>query len=242
MALARGLAPASSFERPARATAWTQAERRETYTVGLYVYRLSDNREEVAMPNMDPHAALESLPDTFRYSQAHPLLNDRQMRSLLADNAIERLARGLYRKTDADGDEDLAAIAAKSPRATLCLRTALARHDLLDDIPFSFDIALPRNTWPPATPTPVTWHYFDPRTFELGRDLLRLGEHASIGLYSPTRCIIDAYRIPAEGPELGNEVLRRWLRAGGQPSTLLTMAKSFPRTLPAIRNALTILL
>lgn len=193
------------------------------------------------MPRLDAHAALASLPDTFRHAQARDLINDRQLRALLAEGVIERLARGLYRKTDAGGDGELAAIAAKSPLATLCLRTALARHDLLDDIPFSFDIALPRNTWPPATPAPVTWHQFDTRTFEIGRELLQLDDHSTIGLYSPTRCIIDAYRIPAEGPELGNEVLRRWLRAGGQPSTLLTMAKSFPRTLSAIRSTLNIL-
>lgn len=188
--------------------------------------------------------ALDALPNTFRYSQARPLLNDRRLRDLQAAGLIERTSRGTYRKVDAeDGDMDLEEIAAKAPRATLCLRSALARHDLIDDIPTTYDIALPRRTWPPATRAPVTWHQFDSRTFDLGRTMLPLGSQSEIGLYDPERCILDAYRLRhLEGPELANEALRRWLRRGGQPSTLLTTGKAFPRALPALRNALEVLL
>lgn len=188
--------------------------------------------------------ALDALPNTFRYSQARHLLNDRRLRDLQAAGLIERTSRGTYRKSDAeDGDMDLEEIAAKAPRATLCLRSALARHDLIDDIPTTYDIALPRRTWPPTTRAPVTWHQFDPRTFDLGRTTLPLGSQSDIGLYDPERCILDAYRLRhLEGPELANEALRRWLRRGGQPSTLLTMGKDFPRALPALRNALEVLL
>jgi hypothetical protein len=38
------------------------------------------------------------------------------------------------------------------------------------------------------------------------------------------------------------EALKRWLRGGGQPSALLMMARSFPRTSTRIRETLEILL
>ncbi len=198
------------------------------------------------MPMIDQQSqhGLASLPTTFRYSQARHVMNERRLRDLVAAGLIERIGRGTYRKAGAEaGDLDLEEIAVKAPRATVCLRTALARHDLIDDIPSAYDIALPRGAWPPSVRAPVTWHQFDPRTFDLGRTSLPLSTDTAIGLYSAERCILDAYRTRhLEGPELGNEALRRWLRRGGQPSTLLTMGKAFPRALPALRNALEILL
>lgn len=114
--------------------------------------------------------ALRRLPTTLRYSEARSLINERRFRDLLAQRLIVRLNRGLYRKADAAGDEELIEIAAQRPRATLCLRTALARHDLIDDIPAELDIALPRGTRAADTTAPVAWHQFDPETFDIGRD------------------------------------------------------------------------
>lgn len=194
--------------------------------------------------NEQSRRALGALPNTFRYSQARQVLNDRRFRELQAAGLIERVSRGAYRKTDAEGgDVDLEEIAAKAARATLCLRSALTRHGLIDDIPVTYDIAVPRRTWPPATRAPVTWHQFDPATFDVGRTTVPLGTRADIGIYNPERCILDAYRMRhLEGAELANEALRRWLRRGGQPSTLLVMGKAFPRALPALRQALEVLL
>ena len=98
--------------------------------------------------------ALGRLPDTFRYSQARGVMNERRLRDLVGHHLIIRLNRGLYRKAGAAGDEDLIEIAARRPRATLCLRTALARHDLIDHIPAEHDIAFrvdpARGLWGPA--------------------------------------------------------------------------------------------
>lgn len=187
--------------------------------------------------------ALASLPNTFTYSEARATLNERRLRDLIANGQIVRLHRGLYRKADASGHDDLIEIAARRSAATLCLRSALARHDLIDDIPAEIDIALPRGTKPTVTGAPTAWHYFSPDTFEIGRDLLQLDPDTAIGLYNAERSIIDAYRLRhTEGSEMANEALRRWLRRGGQPTQLLRMAQSFPKATPALRNALEILL
>jgi len=186
---------------------------------------------------------LASLPDTFRYSEALEHISERQLRRLVKDGKVITLSRGLYRKSDWLGDDDLIEIAAKAPQATLCLRSALARHDLIDDIPAEIDIAIPRGSWTPETIPPVRWRHFDPDTFEIGRSRLDIGGDRGIGIYSAERSIIDAFRMRhIEGSDMAIEALKRWLRRGGQPSELLGMARSFPRTLTAIREALEILL
>lgn len=186
---------------------------------------------------------LASLPETFRYSDALNRISERQLRRLISDGSVTQLARGLYRKSDWLGDEDLIEIAARAPRATLCLRSALSRHELIDDIPAEIDVAIPRGSWTPDTTAPVRWRHFDADTFDLGRGNLAIDGGQSIGLYSAKRSIIDAFRMRhSEGADLANEALKRWLRQGGQPSELLTLARSFPRAQTALRETLEILL
>jgi hypothetical protein len=186
---------------------------------------------------------LDQLPDTFRSSEALEHVSKRQFNNLLRAGRIAQIARGLYRKSEWHGDEDLVEIASASPRATIALRSALVRHDLIDDIPEMLDIAVPRGTWAPRVSAPVRWHRFDPDTFDIGRELLDVGGGATIGLYSAPRTIIDTYRIQHhEGVDVANEALKRWLRRGGQPSEVLRMARSFPHSQRALQHALAILL
>lgn len=69
-------------------------------------------------------------------------------------------------------------------------------------------------------------------------------EGLTIGLYSPERTIIDAFRMRHHiGADIANNALKRWLRRrGSTPATLLELARSFPRTLPILRTTLEILL
>jgi predicted transcriptional regulator of viral defense system len=186
---------------------------------------------------------LADLPETFGYSEALERISERQLRKLLSKGQISRLARGLYHKANWLGDDDLIEIAAKSPKATICLRSALARHDLIDDIPAEIDVAIPRGSWTPATTAPVRWRRFDQDTFAIGRDLMDIGAGRKIGIYSAERSIIDAFRLRhLDGADMANEALKRWLRRGGQPSEILRMAKAFPRALTPLRKTMEILL
>ena len=191
--------------------------------------------------------ALLGLPATFTYSEARQGgLTERQLYRLRDDGVIEVIGRGLFHRTDAStfADADLLGIALRAPLATLCLSTALARHGLTDEIPATIDVALPRGTYRPAVRAPVTWHFFDPGTFEIGRTTVALDEQASIGLYDAPRSIIDAARLRhREGSELVYGALRRWLkRHGSSPSELLAMARSFPQAERTLREAMEILL
>lgn len=190
---------------------------------------------------------LASLPAIFSYAQARRAgLAQRRIYWLRDHGLIESLAQGTYRRAGAhlDADPDLIEIAIRAPRATVCLASALARHQLTDAIPSKIDIALPRRSRHPATVAPVHWHAFAADTFGLGRAELSLTADVRIGLYGPERSIIDAFRLRhQEGPELAHEALKRWLgRRGSSPAELIRMAQHFPKALPSLRAALEILL
>lgn len=189
---------------------------------------------------------LAGLPPVFRWSDARDAgISDPALYGLVAEGRLERLSHGLYRRTDIDVfDLDLVVVAAAQPSATICLTSALARHDLTDQIPSRIDIALPRGTRRPTLASPVRWHHFAVDTFELGRTVLDLDAGFTIGLYSPERSIVDAYRLRhLEGDELGRDALKTWLRRrGSQPSTLLELAASFPKALRRLREDLQVLL
>lgn len=183
---------------------------------------------------------LERVGPVFRWSDAQAVgLPDPVLYGLLEEQRIERVSHGLYRRTEVDiADLDLVVIAAANDRATLCLTSALARHDLTDQIPARIDVALPRGTRQPKVSAPARWHTFATATFDLGRDAVELGSEFTIGLYTAERSIVDAYRLRhLEGDELGREALKSWLqRRGSQPSRLLDVAASFPKALGRLRE------
>ena len=189
---------------------------------------------------------LKQLGPVFRWRDAQRAgLSDPTVHRLLADGKLERISHGLYLQTEAQvADLDLVVVAAANDRSTICLTSALARHDLTDQIPRRIDVALPRGTRPPKVSAPVRWHRFAPATFDLGRDVITLDGGYTLGLYSPERSIVDAYRLRhLEGDELGREALKAWLRQhGSQPSRLLEAAAPFPKALARLREDLQVLL
>ncbi len=189
---------------------------------------------------------LDRIGPVFRWSDAHAAgLSDPVLYGLLEEGRIERVSHGLYRVAEVEiPDLDLVVIAAANDRATLCLTSALARHDLTDQIPSRIDIALPRGTRQPKISAPVRWHQFATATFDLGREVIELEGGFWIGLYSAERSIIDAYRLRhLEGDELGREALKSWLRRrGSQPSRLLDVTTSFPKVQGRLREDLRVLL
>jgi predicted transcriptional regulator of viral defense system len=144
----------------------------------------------------------------------------------------DRIARGIYLPADADAaDWDWLEAASRHPRATICLTSALAHHDLIDDIPAALDVAIPRGSRAPATTSAIEWHHFAIESFDLGRTTMRIpGSTADIGIYTPERCIADAFRMRGSiGYETARDALREWLRRGGKPADLAAIATKLPR-------------
>ncbi len=191
--------------------------------------------------------ALDALPDTpFSYGDIAARGVSRWALDRLRDTGrVERIARGLYRRTDLEpADLDLAEAVIRAPEATLCLVSALTHHGLVDEIPRTIDLALPSGRRLPATAGPITWHRFDAETFDVGRGTTAVdGTSLRIGLYSPERSVVDAFRLRhSAGYEIADEALRSWLsRPGSTPARLLDIANQLPRAQGPLRTALTYL-
>ena len=165
----------------------------------------------------------------------------------IARGEVERIAPGTYARTGMVDDDtaSLASIALRKPSATICLTSALDRHDLTDAIPSRIDIAIPRGSRPLKAPySRIAWHHFDVDTFAIGREQIEIVDGIFVGLYNAERTIIDTFRLLHQvGADVANEALKRWLRIPeSQPAELLKMASSFPKALPKLRTALEILL
>ena len=187
------------------------------------------------------------LPGAFTAKQAETAGLSRALRArLVEEGAVTCFAKGLYRRATSREpvDLDLLEVALRSPRATICLASALARHGLTDEIPSAIDLALPRGFWRPTAPPVARWHSFAPATFDIGRDLLPVDNGRCVGLYGAERSIIDAFHTRGTtGADLAVEALRKWLRRqGSQPAQLLAMAARWPRAQAPLQRALEILL
>ena len=185
------------------------------------------------------------LGDTFTYGEARQAgVSDRRLYRLRDIGEILALGGGVYRWADAPpADDDLIEIAERVPSATICLETALARHHLIDAIPAAIDIAVPRGSARPRLRAPVRLHQFDPRTFDLGRELLDAGSRKPAGIYSAERSIVDVVRLRhREGSDIAWEALRRWLdQPRRNPARLIELARQFPNAESALRRALEVL-
>jgi hypothetical protein len=191
---------------------------------------------------------VEALPAVLRYPDLdrHGLSRHR-FDQMLTEGVYERVAPGVFIETGLTDDTTATwmAIAAKKPEATLCLLSALALHDLTDEIPSRSNIAIPTGTQAmTALLAPTSWHRFDPDTFAIGRTDHQLPGGSTIGLYSPERTLIDLFRLRhAWGSDLAIGALKRWLPIRGHsPSVLLTMAENFPQARPGLHHALEVLL
>lgn len=190
----------------------------------------------------------DQLPTVVRRADLDQLgLSRYRLYELARAGEYEQIAPGIYARVGVldDTTAGLASVALRKPAATLCLLSALSLHDLTDEIPRVSDIALPRRERGLVTTyAKVSWHYFEPTTFTIGRQEHRLVDDIAIGLYSPERTIADTFRLRYEiGTDVANEALRRWLaRRTSQPAQLLQIAKSFPKAYPSVRAALEVLL
>ncbi|QNQ91169.1 hypothetical protein GP475_11410 [Corynebacterium poyangense] len=155
-----------------------------------------------------------------------------------------RIARGIYLPAQESAtDWDLIEAATRRPESSICLTSALSYHDLVDTIPNTLDVAIPRGSRSPATDQAITWHHFDPSTFDIGRDTIPIeGSDLRIGIYSPERCIADAFRLRGHvGYETARDALKEWLRRGGKPNRLIQIGLQLPRAKTPLLRALEML-
>lgn len=162
---------------------------------------------------------LAALAPTFTTAQARAVrLSARDLGSLATDGTIEELSRGVYRRTDAaeTAHADLLAVCLRAPRAVVCGESALALHELIDDIPSAVHIAVPRgSTRPTISYPPTVVAQYAAATFDLGIERYEAVPGESIPVYDAARSVVDAMRHRTRiGESLALAALGRYLRRG----------------------------
>lgn len=109
---------------------------------------------------------------------------------------ITQLARGLYCLNNEHSiSSDIAIVAAKYPKAVVCLISALSFHELTTQIPHSVHIALPRGTTTPRLKyPPITVYRFSDDTYSEGIEAHTI-DNVSVNIYCIEKTIADCFKF-----------------------------------------------
>jgi predicted transcriptional regulator of viral defense system len=134
----------------------------------------------------------------FRPRDLEPLdVRFRELKRLVQTGAVEKVARGLYRRADAEISEHYsrAAVCARIPDAILCLLTALEYHGIGTQLPRQVWIAIPHKArMPRVHDLPIRVVRFSGRFLEIGVESVRL-EGVPVKITSPARTVVDCFRF-----------------------------------------------
>ena len=152
----------------------------------------------------------------FRPRDLRPLgVSLAQLRRQLHEGRVERVGRGLYRRTEAEVTENytVAAVAARVPRAIVCLLTALRVHDIGTQLPHQVWIAIGHKDRPPRLgDLPVQLVRFSGPSQRYGIETVRM-EGVPVRITSPARTVVDCFRFQRlVGRDVAIEALRDALR------------------------------
>ncbi|RVT90410.1 type IV toxin-antitoxin system AbiEi family antitoxin domain-containing protein [Sphingomonas crocodyli] len=131
------------------------------------------------------------------------------------DGIIQRLSRGLYQRSDAatDINHDLAEAAKRVPKGVICLTSALAFHELTDQIPHRIWLAIGAKDWQPSDNGPSL------RIIRLTQTLLQrdiqthMIDGVPVRIFNIPRTLVDCFRFrKSVGLSVAVEALRDALK------------------------------
>lgn len=138
-------------------------------------------------------------------------IHPRTLYELRDMGVIEAVSRGVYRLAEMEWaiDPDILAVAARVPRAVLCLTSALAIHEITTQIPRMVDIALsPGGSSPRFRNPPVRVYRFGGASMTEGVES-RIAEGVTIRLFSAEKTIADCFKFRNRiGLDIALEALR----------------------------------
>lgn len=140
-------------------------------------------------------------------------IHPRTLYAMREAEEIEQIRRGLHRRRSARplSNPDLVPIAIRSPRAVVCLISALAPHRLTTQIPHAVHVALPSHAQVPRIdniPLQVFW-YSEP-SFSAGIQVVTI-DRVPMRIYSPEKTIADCFKYRNKvGLDVAIEALRAY--------------------------------
>lgn len=147
------------------------------------------------------------------------------------EGTLVSLSRGVMQRADSDPamNAEFAAVAARAPKATICLNSGLSYWDLSDELPASIHLAVARGAhWPKIDTPATTLHRFAAATFGLDRLKQTTDAEEPFWIYSAERCVVDAMRLQRlTGRDVALSALRRYMRRDeASPLRLTELARS----------------
>jgi len=136
------------------------------------------------------------------------------LRRLVERGALIQTGRGLYMRPDADitAHHTLVEVAARVPGAVINLLSALAFHELTDELPHAVWIAIRTGSQAPRLDTPaleITWT--NPRFLELGVTRHHL-EGVDVAVTDAARTVADCFKFRSRvGVDVAITALRDYL-------------------------------
>lgn len=124
-------------------------------------------------------------------------IHPRVLYALRDSGELVQISRGVFRLADQQpiSNLDVFTVAARIPRAVICLVSALAFHDITTQIPHAVSIALERGAEPPRVDyPPLTIHRFSGDSLTEG-----IQEHivdgVTVRVYNPEKTLADCFRF-----------------------------------------------
>lgn len=170
------------------------------------------------MSGQTPEALIEQFGNRpFRVREAVDAGVPRHVVYRLRDERrLVSLSRGVMQRADSDPsmNAEFAAVAARAPKATICLNSGLSYWDLSDELPASIHLAVARGAhWPKIDTPATTLHRFAAATFDLDRLKRTTDAGEPFWIYSAERCVVDAMRLQrSTGRDVALSALRRYMR------------------------------
>lgn len=156
-------------------------------------------------------------------------VHPRDLYRLRDEGRIEALSRGVYRLTELPplSDPEFVTVALRVPRAVVCLISALAYHELTEQVPHEVQIALPRDTKTPVLDhPPIRVFRFSEATLSGGVEEVTL-DGVRVRVFGPAKSVADCFRFRNKlGVDVAVDALSRWLaRPGSKPAEVLRYAR-----------------
>lgn len=142
------------------------------------------------------------------YMSSHNLARARELRNAgimpstlsraVGSGELLRISRGLYQGPESGGETDinLAEVTSRAPRAVICLVSALAWHNLTDQLPRKVWFAIGSKDWSPRLSyPPVRVVRFREPYYSEGVETHHIGG-TDVRIYSVAKSLADAFRNP----------------------------------------------
>jgi predicted transcriptional regulator of viral defense system len=156
-------------------------------------------------------------------------IHRRILYGLWDDGSVIQLSRGLFQLANRDRPPHarLAEIAKKVPNGVICLKSALAFHELTVQKPGHIWLAVERKTRKPTIDSPpVQAFYFSGEMFRRGIQI-QLIMNQTVRIYNAPKTVIDCFRWQKKvGRGIAIQAARNYLkRNDDNPSELMRYAK-----------------